>query len=79
MTCFVIWHGRSKSFFRANVGTDDGAVKQRLRYVSSLGVPGRSMVFRARSRTERDRWVMSIGMEIERLQTQGDIRVVPKK
>ena len=52
--------------------------RQKLRYVSRLGVPGRSIVFQTRSRAERDHWVMSIGMEIERLQVQGgeEIRVV---
>ena len=75
-TCFVVWHGRRKSFFRANAEEGDGGLKSRLRYVSSLGVPGRSMVFRTRSRAERDHWVMSISMEIERLQQAEDIRVV---
>ncbi|KAL9607672.1 MAG: hypothetical protein Q9167_007432 [Letrouitia subvulpina] len=74
MTTFVLWQPRRKSFFKE--GTQDGG---RLRYVSRLGVPGRSMVFKARSRAERDHWVMSIGMEIERLQGGEEIRVVEKK
>jgi hypothetical protein len=78
MNCFVIWHGKSKSFFKANAQQDDGRVKQNLRYVSSLGRPGRAMVFKARSRAERDHWVMNLNMEIERLQQAADIRVVSK-
>ena len=37
------------------------------------------MVFRTRSRAERDHWVMSISMEIERLQQAEDIRVIVGK
>lgn len=36
--------------------------------VSRLGGPGRAVVFKCRSRAERDHWVMSIGVEIDRLQ-----------
>lgn len=57
-------------------GIGKGRTRQRLRYVSRLGVPGRSIVFKTRSRTERDHWVLSIGREIERLQAGEDIRVV---
>lgn len=76
MTCFVIWQATRKSFFKSHEGTAGGAARQRLRYVSRLGVPGRSMVFKARSRAERDHWVMSVGMEIERLQQGEEVRVV---
>ena len=79
MTCFVIWQARKRSFFKAREDQGEGKTRQRLRYVSQLGVPGRSVVFKTRSRAERDHWVMSIGMEIERLQQGEDIRVVPKK
>jgi hypothetical protein len=76
MTCFVVWHGLRKSFFKAVVGEkEDGGTRQRLRQVSSLGVPGRSIVFKCRSRAERDHWVMSVGMEIDRLQLQQDEEV----
>ena len=54
-------------------------MRQKLRYVSRLGVPGRSIVFKARSRTERDHWVMSIGMEIDRVQGTEDVRIVNKQ
>lgn len=79
MTCFVIWQPRNKSLFKANEEKDSGGTRQRLRYVSRLGVPGRSIVFKTRSRAERDHWVMSIGMEIDRLQAGEDIRIVDKK
>ncbi|KAL9041238.1 MAG: hypothetical protein Q9180_001414 [Flavoplaca navasiana] len=73
MTCFVIWQATRKSFFRSGDSAEGGG---RLRYVSRLGVPGRSMVFKARSRAERDHWVMSVGMEIERLQQAEEVRVM---
>ena len=76
MTCFVLWHGRRKSIFRTNEDHGEGKTRQRLRYVSRLGVPGRSIVFKARSRAERDHWVLSIGMEIERVQEAEHVRVV---
>ncbi|MCJ1395818.1 hypothetical protein MMC18_008704 [Xylographa bjoerkii] len=78
-TCFVIWQGQKKSLFMANPLTGDGRMTRRLRYVSRLGVPGRSIVFKARSRAERDQWVIHIGMEIERLQQAEEIRVVAQK
>ncbi|KAL8825737.1 MAG: hypothetical protein Q9170_007681 [Blastenia crenularia] len=76
MTCFVLWQATRKSFFKQK---EEGVVGQRLRYVSRLGVPGRGMVFKARSRAERDHWVMSVGMEIERLQQGEEVRVVDQK
>ena len=76
MTCFVIWQPRNKSWFKASEEQGSGRTRQKLRYVSRLGVPGRSIVFKTRSRAERDHWVMSIGMEIDRLQAGEDIRVV---
>ena len=91
-TCFVIWRALRRSYFKADAdddtndnGTgDDGQASRaggrpgkHIRQVTSLGVPGRSTVFMARSRSERDRWVMSIATEIERLQqTTQEIRVV---
>lgn len=79
MTCFVIWQATKKSFFKAREDSEEGKTRQRLRYVSRLGVPGRGMVFKARSRAERDHWVMSVGMEIERLQQGEEVRVVDQK
>jgi hypothetical protein len=76
MTCFVVWHGLRKSCFKAVVEEkEDGGTRQKLRQVSTLGVPGRSIVFKCRSRAERDHWVMSLGMEIDRLQLQEDEEV----
>jgi hypothetical protein len=77
MTCFVVWHGLRKSLFRAVVGEKEGGggTRQKLRQVSRLGTPGRSIVFMCRSRAERDHWVMSVGTEIDRLQQQHDEEV----
>ena len=79
MTCFVVWHVRRKNLFRASVRNDQGKMMQKLKYVSSLGKTGRAMVFKCRSRAERDRWVMSLNLEAERLAEDAggaDIRVV---
>ena len=78
MTTFVIWQPQSRSLFKTDEQQESGRTKQRLRYVSRLGTPGRSIVFKTRSRAERDHWVMSIGMEIDRLQVGDHIRVVDK-
>lgn len=72
MTTFVIWRSTRKSYFRSN----EESKRFQLRQVSRLGVPGRSIVLKARSRSERDYWVMSIATEIERLQQPEEIRVV---
>ncbi|CAI1823141.1 hypothetical protein SEUBUCD646_0B02320 [Saccharomyces eubayanus] len=42
-------------------------ITDRIHYIKKLGVSGKSMVFMARSRQERDIWVMSIYDELERL------------
>lgn len=83
MTCFVIWHGQRKGWFRSSKEQDDvregeakAGKRQKLKRVSQLGVPGRSIVFRARSRAERDHWVLAIGVEIEKLAQGEDVRVV---
>ncbi|KAF1936921.1 meiotically up-regulated gene 56 protein [Clathrospora elynae] len=74
MTTFVIWHGKSKSWFRAEEGAGGGEQKRnegkttKLKRVAKLGSKGRSVVFRARSRAERDHWVLAIQNEIERVQ-----------
>lgn len=93
MTTFVIWHAKSKSWFRSSHFIDDvrtaerqnsridnkngegdaaeqgtrDKTKTKLERVSKLGTTGRSVVFKARSRAERDHWVLSIQVEIERL------------
>ena len=43
-----------------------------------MGVTGRAVVFKTRSRAERDHWVMSIGTEIDKLQQDEDIRIINK-
>ncbi|KAK2754697.1 hypothetical protein FQN54_006830 [Arachnomyces sp. PD_36] len=75
-TCFVIWHGLRKSYFRSPEA--EKGKRGRYRQVSTLGVPGRSIVFKTRSRAERDRWVLSTEAEIDRLQQGEDLRVVSK-
>lgn len=76
--CFVIWHPLRKSLFRTTEVKEGGRTSRLLRQVSTLGVPGRSVVFKARSRMERDRWVLSIESEIDRLQEERgeDVRIV---
>lgn len=98
MTTFVIWHAKSKSWFRSSHFVDDvrkaerqnsinsegeiddgtrGKTKTKLTRVSQLGATGRSVVFKARSRAERDHWVLAIQVEIERLAAQEEeIRLV---
>lgn len=75
---FVIWQPLQKNYFRARESGKRGETKQTLRQVSKLGVHGRTTVFKARSRVEKDRWVLSITSEIDRIQEskQEDIRIV---
>ncbi|KAJ8112780.1 hypothetical protein OPT61_g4929 [Boeremia exigua] len=83
MTTFVIWHGKSKSWFRAQEGAGGAGEQARkegkrtkLKRVAKLGSKGRSVVFRARSRAERDHWVLAIQNEIERVQRrESDFRI----
>ena len=87
MTTFVIWHAKSKSWFRSSQFVDDvrsaerrdsmrseveeggktAKTKTKLTRVSQLGATGRSVVFKARSRAERDHWVLAIQVEIDSL------------
>ncbi|KAG0153544.1 hypothetical protein PDIDSM_2198 [Penicillium digitatum] len=75
---FVVWQPLSKSYFRAQEMGEQGKAKRSLRHVSTLGKHGRTIVFKARSRVEKDRWVMSISSEIDRLQEEKheDIRLI---
>ncbi|XHG05529.1 hypothetical protein AWENTII_008749 [Aspergillus wentii] len=75
---FVVWQPLRKNYFRAREAGDKGKVKNTLKQVSTLGVHGRTVVFKARSRVEKDIWVSSIASEIDRLQEerQDDIRIV---
>ena len=85
MTCFVIWHSQRKGWFKQDIDDikdgdknkgEKGTKKQKLKRVNQLGVKGRSIVFKARSRAERDHWVLGISTEIERLSRGDDVRVV---
>lgn len=89
MTTFVIWHPKSKAWFKSSKTVDDvkdtaatstgdqkEKVKTKLTRVSQLGATGRSVVFKARSRAERDHWVLAIQVEIERLGQGEEIRLV---
>ncbi|KIX04164.1 uncharacterized protein Z518_07718 [Rhinocladiella mackenziei CBS 650.93] len=80
MTCFVVWMNRRKGWFRTATAAEGGAIgsdgestetkgskRAKLRRVGQLGVPGRSMVFKCRSRAERDHWVLGVASEIERV------------
>jgi hypothetical protein len=75
---FVVWQPLRKNFFRARLKGEKGETKQTLKQVSKLGVHGRTVVFKARSRVDKDRWVMSISSEIDRLQESKpeDVRVI---
>ncbi|KAK8187844.1 Pleckstrin homology domain-containing protein [Phyllosticta capitalensis] len=53
----------SSSSPKQKSGTGGG----RFKLVSQLGVPGSAVVFKARSRAERDHWVLAIQTEIDRL------------
>ncbi|RDI81068.1 hypothetical protein Vi05172_g8980 [Venturia inaequalis] len=83
MSCFVLWRPLNKGWFRSpkmDEGSDGSGVegsgkKARLKRVSQLGTTGRSVVFRARSRVERDRWVLAVATEIERLGGGEDVRI----
>lgn len=44
-----------------------GRKRAKIKRVRQLGVPGRGVVFKCRSRAERDLWVLNLGIEIERL------------
>ncbi|GAB1202034.1 hypothetical protein APSETT445_000641 [Aspergillus pseudonomiae] len=75
---FVVWQPLRKNLFRAHEQGEKGQTKQTLKHVSKLGVHGRTAVFKARSRIDKDRWVMSIVSEIDRLQESKpeDVRVI---
>jgi hypothetical protein len=55
---FVVWHGQRKFTFKSQEGEEHN--------VPSVGLPGNIVVFMARSRPERDMWVMALGQEINR-------------
>ena len=65
---FVVWQPLQRNYFRAEKANEQGETQQAIRPVTTLGAHGRTVVFKARSRMEKDRWVMSISAEIDRLQ-----------
>ena len=73
MTCFVIWRNQRKGWFRTQGGKasgnseEKGGNRAKIKRVAQLGVPGKGMVFKCRSRAERDHWVLSVSSEIERV------------
>ena len=72
MTCFVIWRNTRRGWFRTTTAAKDSKDQKsgnraRIKRVAQLGVPGKGMVFKCRSRAERDHWVLSVGSEIERV------------
>lgn len=80
MCCFVVWMNTRKGWFRTagsmlGQGQGDGSESEgtkgqrraKIKRVRQLGVPGRGIVFKCRSRAERDLWVLNLGIEIERL------------
>jgi hypothetical protein len=74
MCCFVLWRPLNKGWFRS---PSDGKEKgTRLKRVTKLGATGRTSVFRARSRVERDHWVLALAAEIERVKGTEDVRIV---
>lgn len=75
---FVIWQPLRKNYFRVKEYGKRGRTKQTLKHVSTLGVHGRTIVFRTKSRVEKDRWVLSIASEIDRIQEEEheNIRIV---
>ncbi|KAK2882409.1 hypothetical protein FQN49_000392 [Arthroderma sp. PD_2] len=75
-TTFVIWNNTRKVFFRGEEETEGKVKRRKWRHVSRLGSSGRPIVFKARSRAERDLWVLAIETEIDRLQQQEDMRIV---
>ncbi|PGG95492.1 hypothetical protein AJ79_10029 [Helicocarpus griseus UAMH5409] len=77
-TCFVVWHNTRKTVFRSEEERGEAGLRTKWKKVSALGVPGRSIVFKTRSRTERDMWVLAIETEIDRLQQQEDVRIIKK-
>ncbi|KAF4547921.1 Pleckstrin-like domain-containing protein 2 [Elsinoe fawcettii] len=82
MTTFALWSGARKGWFwnRDGTGADaGGGIKGRLKRVNQLGVKGKSMVFKCRSRAERDHWVLAIMAEIERVARDDGVRVVGEK
>jgi len=86
MTTFVVWRGQKKGWFHSEsegapsreVGVNEGK-RTKIKRVGKLGTTGRSIVFRTRSRAERDHWVLAIQSEIERCIGDEDFRITEKE
>ena len=80
MACFVLWRPGGRSWFRGHVQGDDAGDGEgrgtRLKRVSALGKKGNRVVFRARGRAERDRWVLALAGELERAAREVEVRIV---
>ena len=67
MTCFVLWRNHRRGWFRSPGNQQKEGKDSGVKRVAQLGVPGRGMVFKCRSRAERDHWVLALAAEIERV------------
>ncbi|CAN3373606.1 hypothetical protein DIRU0_C28458 [Diutina rugosa] len=65
MRCFTVWLG-SKRRLRGNKVVDEAANPGLTKMAARLGITGKSLVFMARSRQERERWMQTILSEIDR-------------
>lgn len=59
--------GKDKDPAPSDTEAGPGKKRAKLKRVRQLGIPGRGMVFKCRSRAERDLWVLNLAIEIERL------------
>ena len=60
---FVLWHSERKFTFRKELRVPDG---NHGHTIANVGLPGDIVVFMARSRIERDLWVIALNQEISR-------------
>lgn len=66
MRCFTLWFGRKRSITKKNDINLEPKNPNLLKMIKKLGITGRSVVFMARSRQERELWVSRIYTEINR-------------
>ncbi|KAI5287085.1 hypothetical protein KEM54_006256 [Ascosphaera aggregata] len=83
-TTFVIWMNSRKTISHTQGELKGDEVEQnpdgysRWTRLPALGVKGRTFVFEARSRLERDLWVLALQTEMDRLQEEENVRIVQK-
>ncbi|KAI5306290.1 hypothetical protein KEM56_001533 [Ascosphaera pollenicola] len=81
-TTFVIWQNSRKTISHTEGELKGDRVEKgsegynRWTRLPTLGVKGRSFVFEARSRVERDLWVLALQTEVDRLQQEKDASIV---